>query len=557
MLQALLLGLGGSLAGAAVGVGLQAVLPGVLADFLPPDFAYAFAPGALAAGILAGVWTAGLFAWRAILPVRRTRALGALRAAAIGETDGEAQREDRWPRRLTDLALAGTLLGLAAWQAGGWGRGLAFTAAVAVTLGLLRGAAGLLMRGLERLPAAGASFPVRQGVANLFRPRNQTCAAVVAVGLAVFVVGTIRVVERNVRDGLSLEGVGFPGNVAVVDVQPDGTAALLDLVAEEDGRVVEVLPILSARLHAVRGRTAAAWLEEAGSSRGEARDSTGSDAPRRWALRREYRISARDSLAAGERILAGEWRSRVGEADAVRLSLEEGVAEALGVAPGDTVVWDLQGRLVESVLASVREVDWSRLEPNFLALFAPGSLGGLPRTDLVLARIEDEGGRARFQDRAVREHPGAIVIDLTSLQETVSGILDRASLVIGFMGAFTVVAGLLVLAAVVLASRDVRRRENALLRSMGAESSVLRRILLTEFLLLGGLAGALGVGMAAAAGGTLVRYAFELPFSVPAGDLAILWMAATLLTLGLGVLGSRAVLKPHAMSAIRRAEAVG
>jgi putative ABC transport system permease protein len=630
VLQAAVLALIGSLLGAALGIGLQAAIPRALADILPLDFTFVFAPWAVGTGILAGVWTATLFAWRAIVPIRRVPALGAIRQAAIG-TEAErrgARGRGNWVERGTLAVIAATVVGLCVWQAGEVMVGLAFAMAAGVTLLLLSATARLLIRVARRVARLRTPFAVRQGVANLFRPQNQTQAAIVALGFGVFLIATIAVVETNVRERFSLSSGSRGPNVALFDVQFDQAPIVTELLSAGGHPTLDVIPIIPARLHAVAGEPVAdllAEIERRRSRRGRGdpldddgpgadtagEDSTGgqgiggqtvggdatggdttidepgagdtfdvdqtepADSTRRppasWALRREYRNSVRDTLVEGERVVAGEWwtpRERSEGARgtepvtdpwpaSLRVSLETEVARALRVGVGDTITWDFQGRTVDSEIASLREVDWARLAPNFLALFEPGSADALSSTRLILTRIDDVDQRAAFQDEVARRFPGALVLDLTAIRSAIGRILDRAAIATRFMGGFTLVAGLLILAATVVASRGLRLRENALLRALGAESGVLRGILLTEFLALGALAGLTGVLLASLSGWALTRWVFEIPFHLPVLGLIGLWAGATLLTLVLGALGSRAVLRPRALVALRRAEAAG
>jgi len=586
LVQALALSLVGSLLGVGIGIAIQAAIPRLLSDVLPLDLTFGLDPTAILTGLVAGLWTATIFAWRAILPVRRVPALGAVREAAIGSASrtssgghtpaGAARRPRALAERVTAAAIVATVLALCIWQAGAVGPGLAFAAGAGLTLGALHAVGRLLIR-VTRLAAPSRSpFAIRQGVANLIRPQNQTTAAVLALGFGVFVIGTIAVVESNVRDRFSLSAVGIGANLAIFDVQADETHEVLGWLRDAGSPALDVIPIIPARLAAVQGRPVAELLQEIESRRGagrrrEGRDSTGFGPSQGWALRREYRNSVRDTIVAGERLVAGTWwtdstarRRAHGSASGgasggpeLRVSLETEVARALRVGVGDTITWDFQGQRIDSEIASIREVDWSRLEPNFVALFEPGTADRLPRTDLILADVTDPADRASLQDRVATALPGALVLDLTSIQQTIAKILDRAALATRFMGAFTLIAGLLILAATVVASRGLRLRENALLRALGASSATLRGILVTEFLTLGALAGLAGVLLASVSGWALCHWAFEMPFHLPLGALASLWAAAAILTLILGALGSRAVVRPSALGAIRRAEATG
>ena len=555
VLQACILALVGAAIGAAAGLAIQAVVPIVLRDVLPLDLEFRPDPASIAAGVLAGLWTASIFACRTILPVRHVPPLGAVRDAALGGAGGAGRGAPRAAERWVGAAIAATILGLCVWQAGDLRVGLGFAAGAAITLAALTGVAHLVVAGARRAPPRGASFALRQGVANLFRPQNQTHAAVVALGFGAFVIGTISVVERNVRDRFSLAALGMTANVAVFDVQPDQTSEVLGFLDSGGHPALDVVPIIPARLSAVKGVAASELLARIGRDRsGAGRDSAAIGPPQGWALRREYRNSTRDTIVGGEHVVEGAWWS--GTPRGVEVSLETEVARALRVGVGDTITWDFQGREVASEIASLRTVDWARLEPNFVAVFRPGALDDVPRTDLILTRIADAGERATFQDRVATRVPGALVIDLTSIQETIGGILDRAALATTFMGAFTLLAGLLILGATVVASRTLRRRENALLRALGASSATLRAVLVTEFLALGALSGLTGGVLSAASGWALSRWVFEMPYRVPVDLILALWAGTAVVTLVIGALGSRAVVRPSALEAIRAAESV-
>jgi len=563
VIQALVLAGLGSALGAALGLGLQTALPRLLEDVLPVGFDYRFDLLAVATGVLAGVWTATLFAWHAIAPLEHVPALGALRRAAIGGGRAAADRTVKIIRAL----IAATVIGLCVWQAGALGEGLAFAAGIGAALLALAGIASVLINVTRRSVLHAGSFAVRQGVANLFRPQNQTRAAVTAVGFGVFLIGTVASVDRNVRARFSLAGAGIEANLAVFGVPPDATEALGALMSERGYPMLEILPVMPARLHAVKGARVTDLLAEsvrAGDGEPNPRVSAESGPPASWALRREYRTSARDTLVGGESVVSGQWWNRArGNPNAragsgtLRLSLEVGVARALGVGVGDTIAWDFQGRVVDSEVTSLREVDWSRLSPNFVGLFEPDAAERMPRTTLVLTRIDEPALRAEFQDLIVTTAPGALVIDLTAVQAMIETVLDRATVAIRFMGGFTLAAGLLILAAVVIAARSLRFRENALLRALGADARTLRGILTVEFFVLGAIAGLAGITLASLASWALVRLVFQLPFVLPLGWLSMLWIGSVLLTLALGAMGSRAVTRPPALVAIRQAEAIG
>ena len=83
--------------------------------------------------------------------------------------------------------------------------------------------------------------------------------------------------------------------------------------------------------------------------------------------------------------MAGRWWTR--GAGATEISIERDVARELGVGVGDEIVWDVQGVPLTTRIASLREVDWARFEPNFFVVFAPGALESAPQTALLLTRV--------------------------------------------------------------------------------------------------------------------------------------------------------------------------
>jgi Predicted ABC-type transport system involved in lysophospholipase L1 biosynthesis, permease component len=140
------------------------------------------------------------------------------------------------------------------------------------------------------------------------------------------------------------------------------------------------VPIVPMRIQSLKGRKAMVARADSADDGAGARPGPGN-----WAVRREYRSTYRDTLVASERLVSGRWWTR--GAGASEISIERDVASELGVGVGDEIVWDVQGVPLTTRIASVREVDWARFEPNFFVVFAPGALESAPQTALVMTRI--------------------------------------------------------------------------------------------------------------------------------------------------------------------------
>ena len=143
-------------------------------------------------------------------------------------------------------------------------------------------------------------------------------------------------------------------------------------------------------------------------------------------MRREYRSTYRDSIVGSERLLEGElWDAST--ADAAQVSLERDIAADLAVEIGDSIVWDVQGVRIPTVVTSIREVDWARFEPNFFAVFPTAALVDAPKTWVALTRADSAAARGEIQRRAVTRWPNVSAVDLTQVQAALDDVIGRIS----------------------------------------------------------------------------------------------------------------------------------
>jgi putative ABC transport system permease protein len=534
LLEAAALGLFGAAAGALLGVGVQFALPAVLGDFVPVDVALRLEPRAILAGLGVGVWVAVIFAAPPLLAVRRISPLQTLRREVAHE---DAPGFD--PLRIVAaLALSASVLGIVALRAGNAREAIAMSLAIGVAVLVLWVAAIVLSAVARRMLRDGWSFTVRQGVANLYRPANQTRAVILSLGFGAFLISTLFLVQANLLRQLTLSGEATRANMAFFDVQEDQVEPLDSLIREAGQPVLQRVPIIPMRVASVNGRDVNEMARDRSS----------------WALRREYRSSYRDSLVSSERLVAGRWfgdRDQRGTTSPHEISIEREVAGELGVGLGDTIVWDVQGVRIASLITSIREVNWARFEPNFFIVFTAEALRGAPQSWVFLTHSDDATGRARLQHAAVTRFPNVSSIDLSLIQQAVGGILDRVTVAVRFMALFSIVTGALVLFSSVSATRRQRLREGVLLKTLGATRAQIARIMLSEYALLGMLGSMTGVLLAIGGAWALMRFVFESSFAPAPVPLALLASGMALLTLLIGLLGSRDVFAETPMTALR------
>lgn len=547
LIQAAWLGLLGAGAGAVLGVVLQEIMPAVLADVLPVDVETRISPTSIVAGLGIGVWVAVVFALIPLLQVRDVPPLAALRS----DFEPPRRRIDL-PRIVAYGLLMASVVGLCVIEAPDEEVGFAFAGALAGATALIAGVGWGLARSTRRFFPRGASYPVRQGVSNLFRPQNQTISVTLALGLGAFVIGTIVQVEASLRDDLTVSfGAGQP-NVLFFDIQTDQIDPLLDLLPPDARSAAEVSPLVVSRIAAINGRSP----EELRAI--EDRDRR----PEGWALRREYRNTYREAVGRAESVVAGRWwdgtpgsedGTEVEAGGLARVSLEQDIARDLRVGLGDTITWNVAGMEVASVITSLRTVEWDRLEPNFFAIVEPGVLEEAPQSILMVTRIPDTDERAEVQRALVGAFPNVSALDFSRVQEAIDSVLSRVRQAVAFLGAFSALAGIIVLIGALATSRAQRLREGALLKTLGARRRQVLTVLFSEYLALGSLATASGLLLAVLAAALLVPNMFEIDYTVRPAPLLAIWLVVVTLTVVTGLVGSRDLLRRPPLPILREA----
>lgn len=537
VIQAVALGTLGAAAGVALGIAVQMLLPAVVGDFLPVRVSVTIDWSTAIAGLAIGAATAAAFA---LLPLLRLRDVPPLRALRreFEQLRGRSAGRALVSRVLVIGALLGGIVLISIWQAPSVGVGLAFAGAVFVTTAILWAAARILMAALRRYFPARASYVIRQGVANLFRPENQTVPVILAIGFGVFLIATLYVVQRNLVSQFALDASPDRPNLVLFDIQVDQRNGVGEILRRHGAAEGGVAPIVPARIARVNDRPV-------DSLRGG-----------RWAARREYRNTYRDTLVESEQLVSGVWFQgpRHLTPDTVaRISIEEEIAGELGVGVGDRITWNVQGVEIETQIASVRRVVWARFQPNFFVVFEPGVLERAPQTFVTLTRIDDPTRRAELQRDIVLAYPNVSALDLTLVQRALDGVLASVSLAVRFMALFSIGAGLVILIGALAASRFQRLREAVLLKTMGATGRQIRRIMLTEYVAWGTLAALVGVLLAGVAGWALVTFLFESTYRVPVLELAGVWILVCTLTAVVGFANSGTVLRGTPLAVLRAA----
>jgi len=553
--QAAVMGLVGAFVGALLGVTIQFALPAVFRDLLPVDVSVSLEPRAIVSGIAVGGWIALMFALRPLLVLRNVSPLQTLRRDA----DSEVLRM-RWndiPRVLLNVLLLASVLGIALLRTTSLKQGAWIGIATVGAIAILAASATLLSFVARKSLRKGWPYVVRQGVANLYRPANQTRSVILSLGFGAFLITTLYLVQSNILGQFNIGAESSKANLVFFDVQEDQQRAVDSLIRLHGHRVVQVAPVVTMRIAAINGRTVDQIAADTARTRrrgDSVRASRGEGGTRRpsWALRREYRSTYRAGTAGGERVVAGKWfSSKSTRGDTSEVSMEQDVARGLHVKVGDIIIWNVQGAEVPTRVTSLREVTWTRFEPNFFAVFAPGALEDAPKQYVLLADVHGSRAVAELQRDVVSRYPNASSLDLSLIKESVDKIVAKVSSAVRFMALFSLAMGIPVLFSAVAATRRDRIREGVLLKTLGATQPQILKILLAEYALLGFLGSLTGMLLAIGGGWALARFVFDNPYAPALGPAAAIAGTMLLLTVTIGLLAGRDVFQETPMTALR------
>jgi putative ABC transport system permease protein len=555
VVQAAAMGLVGAIFGAALGVAVQFGLPLVLKDVLPVDVSVRLVPKAILLGLGIGLWVSLIFALRPLLALRGVSPLQTLRRESDTDVMRRARRDSA--ALVAGFAIVASVLAIALTRAGTIERATTYATAIAGSIAVLWLTAVLLSFVARRFARPTLPFVARQGIANLYRPGNQTRAVILALGFGMFLMSTLYQVQHNLLRQLDVRLDEAAANVVFFDVQEDQQPAVDSIIRAAGHTIVQQVPIVPMRVAAVKGKSTARILSEADSTWRARRAMTPEERERApqplapWTVRREYRSTYRDTMVASDKLVSGEWFDANDKSP--QMSMEKEVAEDMKVVVGDTVTWNVQGVHVSARLTSIREVTWARFEPNFFVVFNSPALQEAPRQYAILANAPTPLDIARLQRDVVRLHPSVSSLDLSLIQRTVNEVLGKITTAIRFMAIVCLAFGIPVLFSAVAATRRERLREGVLLKTLGATKRQVGRIMLVEYLLLGALGSLAGMVLSIGGAWMLMRNVFNQTFVPAITPVLLIAFAMTALAVAIGLLTGREVFRSTPMAALREA----
>ena len=469
--------------GCAAGLIAQEFLASLASSALQVELpAPSFRP--LLAGVIVGTVVALGFGLAPILSLRQVPVLRLLRS------------EHDMPRPSsilsTGIALAATFVVLL-WQGKDLMLATWVIASLLVLMTALLAIGASLVWFVRRLPVRHTV--VRYALANLGRRPGIVILQVVALGTGIMALLLLTVIRVDLLDNWQRTVPDNAPNRFVINIQPDQQQGVVEMLEEAGLTLPGIFPMARGRL--VPEKSDGEWRGWNSSGPGESGE-----------VPSEFNLSFSDDLPVNNELIAGRWWTD--DASHGEWSLEEGIAGSLGLEVGDMLTFAVGENEVTGQVSNLRRVAWDSFQVNFFMIGKPSMLERYPATFITSFYLPDN--RAQFAGDLVRRFPGITVFDVGALIDQVRSIIREVSTAVQYVFAFTLFAGLVVLYAAVQVSARERMREIAILRSLGARRRRIWGTQLTEFMLLGAMAGLVAAVFASVAGFFLSKDVFELPF---------------------------------------------
>jgi putative ABC transport system permease protein len=392
----------------------------------------------------------------------------------------------------------------------------------------------LLVKALRPL-RSGVGVAWRYGLANIARRGRDSIVQIVAFGLGLMVLLLLALVRDDLLEDWRASLPADAPNYFMINIRPDEGEAIEAFFRDRGLPPTELVPLVRARLTAIND-------VPVGEIRFEGERAQGF-------VEREANLTWASTLRDDNRLLSGTWWTD-GDGGGARVSVEQEYAERLGLKLGDTVTYDVAGEPVSAKVTSLRDVRWDSFQPNFFMVFSPGVLDDVTGTLITSVHVRPEQRPALVD--LVRQFPEVTIIDIAALLTQVRDVMDKAALAVQYVFLFTLAAGLMVLLAAVQATRDERRYESAMLRTLGASRRVVFQGVAAEFTALGMLAGLLAAFGATVAGYFLAREVFNLEYTIDPW----VWVAGIIgggLLVGIaGMLAARSVVSQPPVETLRQ-----
>ncbi len=533
-IQIVCMGLIGGLFGIMFGYVLQQLFPILLGDLLPVDVNITLSFQSVLLGLSLGTAMSVLFA---LYPLMKTLYVSPLQTLRVVQENTSRSIRATFA---VGLGIIGFVFCFAYWLLGDLARSIYFVMGLFVVFLVLTGVAQFFMAMLKKFFPHSWGFIARQSLKNLFRPQNQTLVLVLSIGIGTFLISTLYFTKDMLLEKAAMEDRANTANMILMDIQTTQVSAVAKTLQSSGFPVIDKIPIVTMRVEALKDKQVSEIRKDSTSQIG------------RWILNHEFRVTYRDSLVSSEKIVAGNWISRAQNEKSIPISVSSDFATMAQVDVGDEVTFNVQGKIMKTVVRSIREVDWTRLQPNFSIVFPIGVLENAPQFGVMTTRTSTDVGSAKLQQRLVSEFPNVSILDLKRILGLLEDILGKIGWVINFMAFFSIFVGIAVLMGAIYSSKHQRMRQGALLRTLGAKSSQILKMIALEYAVLGFLGAFMGVVLAVLGSSLLAYILFDTAFVPSSIPFMVILPSITILVFAIGVGTSIEIIRNSPISVLQK-----
>jgi len=503
LLQTLLLGLAGGLLGVLLGVAVQLAFPSVLGRLINVPTELHMQWRAIFTGLGAGLLTTLLFTLPPLLDIRGVRPSLILRRAVEDNDDPFiAAVWKKITKNATQIVATAVILGgiaaIATTLSDSAVVGRVFSLGLVIVLLVLLAASAAVLWGLKfflnrtrlHLPSA-----LRHGLANLYRPGNPSAALLAALGMGVMQIMLVFLVQRAVVNELHITSAPNLPNVFLVDIANSEIDGIQRVLKAQPGVTTqpELVPMVGARVEAMDGVTAAEARERADAEREQAQAQGTPRNGRRRRMPRSVNLTWAEAVPVGTKVVSGEWWKAGERGPELAISQQE--AQWLGVKLGSTITFGVEDQQIAATVVALTKDDGQHLFGRAQFTLPKAALDGLPVVWSGGVHVTPE--RVGELQRALyAAYPTVTVINVAQAMETVRAVVIQITYVIQFLAAFSIFAGVVILASSIAGTKYRRIREVVVLKTLGATRGRIATIFSIEFAVLGLVAGVVGIGFA-------------------------------------------------------------
>jgi len=333
-----------------------------------------------------------------------------------------------------------------------------------------------LLVGVSKLILPGLTGPWKIGLQQIIRHKKQNQLQMLALGLSLMILMLIFLIRNDLMLRWQNQLPEQAPNHFIINIQNNEVTAVKSFLLQNNIKTEGIYPMVRGRIVKINGV--------------DILDKNNDNTKLDQSLKRELNLSWNNSIQENNQIISGAWWDKNNQSKPY-ISIEKGLAKRLKVDIGDSVTFKIADQEISASILNIRSVQWDSFQPNFFIIFPDGIINSFPATYISSFYLSSDN--KQLLNDIIKNFPTITVLEIDDIMDQVKAIMQQVSSTIGYVMLFVLFAGIVVLAAAMQSSMELRIQSAVIMRTLGARKSFLQRSHLTEFALLGYLSGLLAV----------------------------------------------------------------